>query len=88
MSGLTGDSSPTVKLPGTTGGEASPPTAGGDGAAPAKSKSVEIRFSATRADMFKAFPALANLADKADDGKITVRVSGTSASGFGPGLVP
>jgi hypothetical protein len=45
---------------------------------------VSLRFTATRNQIFKAFPAIANLADKSDGGEITVKVEGTSAKGFDP----
>lgn len=41
-------------------------------------------FRATRDQVFKAFPAIANLVDKADEGKATVNVEGTSSKGFDP----
>lgn len=41
-------------------------------------------FRATRDQLFKAFPAIANLADKSDDGKVTVHVEGTSQEGYDP----
>lgn len=43
---------------------------------------VSLRFSATRDQVFKAFRAIANLADKADGGAVTVAVEGTSTEGF------
>ena len=42
---------------------------------------VPLPVTATRNQIFKAFPAIANLADKSDDGEITVQVEGTSAKG-------
>ncbi len=45
---------------------------------------VRVSFQATRDQIFKAFPAIANLADKSDDGKVTVRVMGTSQEGYDP----
>jgi len=45
---------------------------------------VSLVFQATRDQIFKAFPAIANLADKSDDGKVTVRVEGTSHEGYDP----
>jgi len=56
----------------------------GDSTSAPTSKAVEIVFAAMRADLFKTFPALPHLADKADGGKISVRVSGTSATRFDP----
>jgi uncharacterized protein len=43
---------------------------------------VSLRFTATRNQIFKAFPAIANLADKSDGGEITIQVEGRSAKGF------
>jgi hypothetical protein len=34
--------------------------------------------------LFKTFPALANLADKSDEGKIRVQVEGTASKGYDP----
>jgi hypothetical protein len=41
-------------------------------------------FKAIAEQIFRAFPAIANLADKSDSGQITVRIEGTSQSGFDP----
>lgn len=43
---------------------------------------VSLRFTATRDQIFKAFPAIANLADKSDGGQIEIQVEGTSQKGF------
>ena len=45
---------------------------------------VRLKFKATRDQVFKAFPAIANLADKSDDSKVTVNVKGSSSEGFDP----
>ena len=63
---------------GTPGGQAPAPAASGP------KRTVEIRFEATRDQVFKAFPAIANLADKADDGKVAIEVVGNSQQGFDP----
>lgn len=47
-------------------------------------KMVTLRFAATREQVFKAFPAIANLADKADSGKIRISVEAANAAGFDP----
>ena len=47
-------------------------------------REVEIVFSATRDQIFKAFPAIANLAEKSDGGRVTIRVHGASENGFDP----
>nr|MBP8646766.1 AAA family ATPase [Syntrophobacteraceae bacterium] len=64
---------------------------GESGAGPAVSETkgevrnrVVMMFEATREQVFKAFPAIANLADKSDGGKVRLRVEGSSASGFDP----
>ena len=46
-----------------------PPTLGATTEGP---KAVHLKFRATRDQIFKAFPAIANLADKSDDGKVTI----------------
>ncbi len=65
------------------------PAAGGEGTGPAVTppsdqaqRVVSLRFKATREQVFKAFRAIANLADKADDGRITISVEATSEAGF------
>jgi hypothetical protein len=45
---------------------------------------VHIGFAATRDQVFKSFGAIANLADKSDGGKVSVRVEGSAAAGFDP----
>ena len=47
-------------------------------------RSIELRFRATRDQIFKAFPAIANLADKSDEGNITVQVIGKAGKGYDP----
>jgi hypothetical protein len=67
--------------PGVPGGAPTP----GPGAPAGDPQSiVRLKFKATRVQIFKAFPAIANLADKSDDGKVNVNVEGTSAEGFDP----
>ncbi len=60
------------------------PTPTGTGIHGKTEQTIEIAFTATRSDLFKAFPAIANLADKSDSGKVAVRVTGTAAAGFDP----
>jgi hypothetical protein len=43
-----------------------------------------VTREATRDQIFKAFFAIANLADKSNDRKVTVSVEGTSSEGFDP----
>jgi len=47
-------------------------------------QTVRLKFKATRGQIFKAFPAIANLADKSDEGKVTIHVEGTAANGYDP----
>ncbi|MGC9261431.1 MAG: ATP-binding protein [Phycisphaerae bacterium] len=47
-------------------------------------KTIRIRFAASRDQVFKSFPAIANLSDKSDGGKITISVEGQCAAGFDP----
>jgi hypothetical protein len=54
------------------------------GPVPGLQRVVRLIFSATRDQVFKAFPAIANLADKSDGGKVTIRVEGTAQSGYDP----
>ena len=43
---------------------------------------IRIAFPASRDDVFKSFQAIANLADKSDDGKIQITVEGQSTAGY------
>lgn len=54
------------------------------GPGPQVRREVNISFGATRDQLYKAFPALANLAEKSDGGQVTVRVSGQSEEGYDP----
>ncbi len=45
---------------------------------------VKLVFKATRDQIFKTFPAIANLADKADGGRVTIHVEASSEKGFDP----
>ena len=47
-------------------------------------RSVQLAFDATRDQVFKAFPAIANLAEKADGGKVKINVEAAAADGFDP----
>jgi hypothetical protein len=49
-----------------------------------RKKRVALTFEATREQVFKAFPAIANLADKSDGARVRIRIEGSSASGFDP----
>jgi hypothetical protein len=76
-----------VPAPGTPAQQVSPsvvpaPTPGAPAAG--RQSTVRFKFKATRDQVFKAFPAIANLADKSDNRKVTVNVEGTSSDGFDP----
>ena len=43
---------------------------------------IRIAFPASRDDVFKSFPAIANLADKSDGGKIKIVIDGQAAAGY------
>jgi hypothetical protein len=51
---------------------------------PGRPKTVRLKFKATREQVFKAFPAIANLADKSEGGTVTVNIEGSSSEGFDP----
>jgi hypothetical protein len=68
---------PGVQPGGPASGQAS-------GQSDTKPKVVSFKFRATRDQVFKAFPAIANLADKSDGGQIAVQVEATSQNGFYP----
>ena len=90
---------PPVSTTGTTGeGPEVPPTGPepptpptGPGAGPTiagtgtdRLKRISLVFKATRDQVFKAFPAIANLADKSDDEKVKIHIEGTAADGYDP----
>ena len=43
-----------------------------------------MAFEASREQVFNAFPAIANLADKFDGARVRIRIKGSSAAGFDP----
>jgi hypothetical protein len=47
-------------------------------------KAIRLAFRATRDQVFRAFPAIANLADRSDGGKVTIQVEATSETGYDP----
>jgi len=49
---------------------------------PEAQQHVRLRFRATRDQIFKAFPAVANLADKSDAGSVTIQIEATAENGF------
>ncbi len=46
--------------------------------------SLRIKFRATRDQIFKSFPAIANVAERSDDGQVTITVEGISVDGYDP----
>jgi hypothetical protein len=74
---------PPSGSPTATGATIPPVAAGAPPAATSEKRTtVSLRFTATRDQIFKAFPAIANLADRSDGGKITVQVDATNQCGF------
>ncbi len=47
-----------------------------------RTRQVTYQFAANRDQLFRTFPALANLADQANGGKISIQVEATSETGF------
>ncbi|MGO9199949.1 MAG: hypothetical protein ACLQM8_05350 [Limisphaerales bacterium] len=73
---------PGSSLP-TTGATGPPAVASVPSSTPTdKRTTVSLRFTAARDQIFKAFPAIANLADSCDGGKLTVQVEGTNEKGL------
>ena len=66
----------------TTGGQPARGCGTGGGAKPKVRTSIRITFLASRDEVFKSFPAIANLADKSDGGKISVVIDGQCAAGY------
>jgi len=64
-------------------GTGSGPATAGSGAA-GRRKRIVMTFEASREQVFKAFPAIANLADKSDGARVRIRVEGFSNAGFDP----
>jgi hypothetical protein len=69
--------------PATTEVETDTTSTTGTGPAPSKNQ-ITLVFEATRDQVFKAFRAIANLADKSDEQHVRIKVVGTSAAGFDP----
>jgi hypothetical protein len=49
---------------------------------PAKPKTVQLKFAVSRDQLFKIFPAVANLSDNSKGGKVTIVVTAESEGGF------
>jgi RecJ-like exonuclease len=47
-------------------------------------RAVRLVFRATRDQIFRAFPAIANLAERSDGGKVTIQIEATSEAGYDP----
>jgi len=43
---------------------------------------MRLSFTATRDQVFKAFPAIANLAEKSDGGQVVIHIEATARQGF------
>ena len=85
----TGTTEEGPEVPSTGPEPPTPPT--GPGAGPTiagtgtdRLKRISLVFKATRDQVFKAFPAIANLADKSDDEKVKIHIEGTAADGYDP----
>jgi hypothetical protein len=50
-----------------------------------KRTAVRVTFRANRNQLFKTFPAIANLADKSDESEVVVSIEGKALDGFEPG---
>jgi hypothetical protein len=59
-----------------------PTTTGPEGTG--RRQRIVMAFQATREQVFKAFPAIANLADKSDGARVRIRIEGSSVAGFDP----
>lgn len=51
---------------------------------PQTNRTVRLSFAASRDQVFKAFPAIANLAEKSESGKIVIYIEASSQQGFDP----
>jgi len=69
-------------LGGEAGGETKPTVKEVEASVSDEQRHVHIRFRATRDQIFKAFPAVANLADKSDARVVVVTVEATAENGF------
>ena len=79
--GPTRDGSQTEK---TGPGGGSGPGPGPGPALPLKPTKVRYRFEAKRDQVFSAFPAVPNLADRSDGEKVVIEIQATSQAGFDP----
>lgn len=81
------DSGTAPEVPPTEGEEEAPGVPPGEGERPSGEarRFVRLAFRASRDQIFKAFPAIANLADRSDGGEVSIAVEGTSEEGYEPG---
>jgi len=70
-------------IPPRTEGEMPGPALTDEGVTDLRNK-VSLIFKATRDQVFKVFPAIANLADKSDGAKVKIRVEGNASEGYDP----
>ena len=89
--GYTGPTQPETTIdepPATASGSnavgGSSAVGGGAGTGQKLRTAIQIVFAASRDDVFKSFPAIANLADKSDGGKITITINGQATTGYDP----
>lgn len=69
--------------PGPPGPDPTPGPAREPGPPPGEARThVRLAFRANRGQVFKAFPAIANLADRSDGGEVSILVEGASAAGY------
>jgi hypothetical protein len=71
-----GPTPPGPTVPGPT-----PPA--GPGPAPRKT-ALRLRFAANRSQIFQSFPAIANLADKSDGGRVIIEINANASAGYDP----
>ena len=80
---------PEVRQPPPPPGEPTQPPPSDGGTSPqqptgGKRTAFSIKFGATRNQIFKVFEAIANLADRSDEGKLTIQIDATNAAGYDP----
>lgn len=66
------------------GAPGSAPTGTVRSQAAGRQSTFRVAFKATRDQIFKAFQAIANLADRSDTRRVTIHVEGTASDGFDP----
>jgi len=76
--------SPTGEPPEMPGPFPGPPGGDETGGPMERQRSITLAFRATRDQVFKVFPAIANLADTSSGGCVDIRVQGISEEGYDP----